>query len=316
VTMNEKRKNSLLVLEVCSPQDLDAVLLECDRKKENVQYVTLILDDTRLLLRPFEYKRISRKKLHEKLIIEVVESLGLPLEDVEIGYQVLAEDKKRTAGLLWGMSRKALNEYMSVIDKYALVPLEITAYAVSRLNGFEQSEGPKAERSLLIDFSRSGNAMIAVWDQGHCPLLRILPIKNFHQLEIEVSRSIRSARAMEREKVIDRVLIQGESEHREKLIESMKEKFEIEPRTADNPEHALSLDGPVPKIKCNFAQNYSMSLPTRRNFSLALTLVTGLFILLSVIEAGRIASRQVELSSLKTQISTALGQAGIQEDAK
>lgn len=227
--MEEKLiQKEIFVLKCTSSKDLKKQISGIqNQRSQGSKYVNLVLPDADISVPPFHVEESNLKDLQVHLSNSAVEVLGVPLEDVEMDYQVLNTLSNSLTGIFACISKAKLMEYINVLDESKLICLKVTASILDYLEKLYSKYKLEDQHFCFMNFSNNREASMAVVNAKSFELVRRFPFENASQLKLEVIRSLRSACAKSRRKTFDKIYCFGYLEEKEQLDQLFKKSFEI-----------------------------------------------------------------------------------------
>lgn len=271
-TLTQKSSESVLLLEVASPEQLrslvPAVLASA---KEPVRFVSLVLSGENVIARPFELEDVPWPQIHTRLLSKAVEIFSLPADDIELDFQLFSSTKNKRTGLFVCMPKKQLREYLRVCDASGLIAVRITPRLLAVIESFAGTQEERPEKFGFLDVSREGRIGFAAFD-GRQWLLREIHYENAEEAKGGVIQSLRSFCAKSSVKECGPIHVAGETPFKNELTAQLQTQFGA--HTNEIPQ--IELKAPAPDkyfFGLNLAKHYTFTLQRRRQLLMAMNVV-------------------------------------------
>ena len=260
-------EQSILNITAVSPEDLEKILREMKQTDGKAcRFVSLALHDPGILVSPFSFDAVSiidllstkknvkspasvgnegcppageagrfnikkekvNKELKTKLMFEAVGLLSLPVEDIELDYQILTSENQKLSGILICMPKILFNEYLQVTEKLNFVPVKMTSGILLDMDFILDQLQGKTGRFCVISFYKDTVIHLAVFHDGRCELVREIPYEDHNEAYTEVLQSLRSVYAKSSEKKCGQIFYCGNLSGKDDLIEMFSRDFKSE----------------------------------------------------------------------------------------
>jgi len=215
-----------LILTTSSPEDLSKKI-STTKGLEQYNFVSIAIRGNDVHVCPFRLPKIPLKELTQKLEFEAVELLNLPLEEIEIDFQILDSSDETIKGIFICTSRKLLNEYMHVLKATKLAPIKITSHLIASIDAFLVKHSHNVQRYCFLEFSQDQKINLAVFNNCQCELLREITYENLDEAKQEIIQTLRSACANSKAKKYDHIYLTGALEHKEEIVRLIEDTFHI-----------------------------------------------------------------------------------------
>ena len=194
-------------------------------KKTSAQPVSLAISGNQVFVCPFNFDKAAMKNFKQRLAVEAVDVLSLPVGSIELDYQVFEKSDKHMSGYFICLPQKNLFGYLNALDQFNVTPVKVTAYILASVEAFLKQHTIGDGRECYIDFSKPKTIDLAVFSKKRCELVREIPYENFDEAGQEVIQSLRSALAKSSNKQFDYIFIYGDLLDKEKFSEDLKNIF-------------------------------------------------------------------------------------------
>ena len=267
--------SSILTATASSPSDLEENLSEIQKTNPNeFHFVSMVLRDPKVLVSPFCFDGISLKELKTKLMFESVGLLSLPVNDIELDYQILVHENGKLQGIFICIPKTLLKEYLKIANEAKLIPLEITSCMLASLDSFLLAYGKQKGRLCLMDFYKETIIHLAVFHEGQCELLREIQYESLTEACSEVIQSLRSVYARSPDKQCQQIYCCGNLDDKNDLIQELGKDFKLNvtPKKTTDGREGLPAD-PGSFFRLNLIRNYEVSLKERHRVFAAMRLL-------------------------------------------
>jgi hypothetical protein len=267
-----------------SLDDLDQQLLTLAQKEQlkgRAGYLALM--DKDIFLRPFVPDTSDEsQKPDAQLLMEAVHLLSLPGGEIVLDYQIGEASKK---GIFICAGRKRLEAYYQVLLKFGVYPVQIVPYALIVANYFLFENVLGNKQYLLLDCFKPSWAVLGVFTQYQCVLMRLVHYETLEALKMEIDASILSACANSQVKQCDGFYFYGESQPKAELMKFYQTKpgKEVVAGGSIGLIEAFSMEHPA--FPLHLLRHELLSLSGHRKFSFGL-MVTLSVVLCAVFSLG------------------------------
>ena len=255
-------KEKLFALTVSSPEELAGNRsLFREKRKNKCLFVALAISGSQVLVRTFDLPKAPFPDIINNLKFDAVELLSLPVDEIELDFQVLSSTKEKVSGVFACLPKKLLADYLSILDKEKITPVKITAYILAHIDAFLLSHTTNNKRFCLLDFSKRDIIHLAVFNQKQCELLREIPYENLEEARLEVIQSLRSACGKSHAKQFDHIYFSGDLAQSEQLASEIGRDF------SSATEHIPFID--IKTALCHESNFFDLNLLSKYSFFLS-----------------------------------------------
>jgi len=263
-TANHWKEQKVLYVNTVSPVALKVQLSQMTKSEKDGD-IYLCLEDTNVLVRSFQFENIALSEVEGQLQGQVVELLGLPLEDIVFDFQVLHTVPGYLNGIFLCLSKKLLEEYIAVLDQSRVVAAKITAGVIKSLERFLGTYDVKLKRFCFLDFSAEHLVNIAIFNQSVCELIRNIPCDNMDHAKLELVQSLRSVCAKSHVKKFDSIYVCGEkTDENSELFSGLEQSFDTKLEWISFGDISQEKKSVKPFFSLNLASRYLVPLPLKR----------------------------------------------------
>jgi hypothetical protein len=208
-----------------SPDDLYRQLTEMAPKEQlKGRQCYLALVDHEAIIRSFDIKVSQKINFRTQLGIDAMEFLSLPVNDIELDYEILEQDDSQIKGTYICMNRHRLGEYNYTLSKFGIYPLQVIPYALVVANYFlSQDLGDK--QYILVDCFKPSWAVFGVFMKSRCIMVRLIHYESLEELRTEINASVLSACSKSPLKECSGLYVYGNYDKKEELLASYRSKF-------------------------------------------------------------------------------------------
>lgn len=321
--------NKILPLQASSPDELEIIIARlAEKEKLENSFVTLTLTSPKIVVRQFELPRLSLRELKNNLQLESAEFLSLPPEEVVFDYQILDSSVDRINGVFVALPQDTLEEYYLKITQAKMVPLSITVEILDVINAFLQRIDYTSS-FCFVNFAMGNRIHLALFNAGHCELLREIPCENISDAGQEVLNSLRYAIGKSSVKHPEKIYCSGDCPDKDELISELENEFTIKGESVDLKGVEAQGQGRKDYFKINLIKEYAVSLPLRRNIHYILNSAIGvvllfcLFALATIIKLDRMTKNlrrefdpSLKAAEYKSKINELQGEIKLLENGK
>jgi hypothetical protein len=300
-------KNDILVLEATSPEELEQNLSAIlEEKGIHNSLALLSISGPQVMVRQFELPQLSLHDLKNNLRLEAVELLNLTPNEVEIDYQIIESQDDKIKGIFAAAPRKLLEEYLSILMKVKLIPVTITANILTIVDAFLSRINTQSESFYLLDFATKNTINLAVFDKGHCELIRKISYENTDEAKQEILQSLRYACGRSTCKQPDEVYFSGDLSDKDGLISDLKTEINSKAEQIDLAVGTKESNLSKSYFKINLIKKYAFPLPLRNKISHAFNFAIGISLIIFVIMAIKILKTDSLLKSITKDINSSI----------
>lgn len=264
----------------------------------------LVLHDPQIVLRPFCIKEASVPQALRKLRLEVVELMGLPLEEFRLAVQVLHSGGKFVSGIYLTAINKKLQEYFDVLEENRLSVCRISTPVIEQINALNRQLGGFTGRICLVDLSSAGKAAIVVFFGQECELVReIICGDNLAAVKNEIIQSLRSVCSRSENKNVDKIFIAGQDAGLEELSEFVEERLHIRVQSTPGSIQGEDAGEGQSFISLNLAEDLSLSYDLRRKILLGTNLLIAFLLLCDIAFLPGILMKEYKIRRARATIS-------------
>ena len=291
-----------MLLQAQSPEELRTALKSLESAgRKKICYVTLVLTDPRLLLCPFEYRKITPLQLTSYIKSDITHILGVSAQEVEFDYQTFQSDPEGIVGCFLCLPKAVLADYLSILDKEKLVPLKMTSRALMNIETFVSGHYQKDGKYCVLDFYSQNQMSFAVFDHQRCVSLRQIPFSTVAEIKNEIMQSMRSVLARSQSKAVDQVYVLGAFEHKTELIGYLHDRLGIKPQAVEEkiPVPASYHAGGA-RLDLDLLKQYTFPWPLRKLILKIAHAGLSLLLVLSLVLWVKIVVNQQKISQAKS----------------
>jgi len=299
-TVNSKTAgNGLLVIEVSSPEELEAKLLRFSKEKTQPpsRYVHLVVNGQQVLSYPFYFENADFPEVEHRLMLEAVELLSMPAEEIELDFQVFNYTSSGIRGVYSCMPKKTLEDYFSLLYKAKKVPLRVTPRILLTFDSFFKQYSPKENSFCFFDFSKDNTIQLAAVNEGYCYLLREILYEDSEEAKQEIIQSLRCASSKSNAKQFERLYLSGALADKKDIVSQIAKEFGAPIESFKSPNILDSKNQEGFFFKLNLVRNYFFATEQRKKIfkviDLAIVVCLGVSILLgaTTIRSGMLIKR-------------------------
>lgn len=297
-------KEKIFALTVSSPEELKAnksVLLEYG--KDNSAFVVLGIDGPQLLVRPFYLTNVRYGEIENHLQQEVVDLLSLPAADINFDFQFLSKKDNKTFGIFICLPKKALQEYISILDNTKLTALKVTASSLAAIDSFFEHRKGNHERFCLLGFLKQQRINLTVFNNRECELLREIPYGELQEAAEEIARSLKSLGGST--KAIERIYFYGETSQKEELVKDVARQFGIGAEEVNFIDLKKGLCSSKSYFSLNLLRHYSFALSRRYQILTLINIFLFLCLPVLLFLSFKIYSQEKMIQDFKSSFSRA-----------
>jgi hypothetical protein len=292
-------------IEAAAPKDLEESLnsfLKSEEKKAS--YIELGISGKQVIVRQFDLPRLNPRELKNHLILEAAELSNLSPREIELDYQIIQFLDTKIKGIFVAMPRNVLrDDFLSKIGKVRFKSMKITAQILTAMDSVLSAIDERLNNFCILHFANGNIINLAVFDQGHCELLRQISYDNLDEAKNEVLHSLKYAWGKSSSKEQEGIYYSGESTGKKQLIADLEKELSLKAQE-------VNLDGSGTKerspeadyFRVNLAAKYAVSLSARKKILMVLNIIIvalSAALILSGVRFYRISS---EVSALKKEL--------------
>jgi hypothetical protein len=288
---------ALKTYEAFSPEELGKTLAQEAKKGiRPPRNVGLAVGGSQVFLCPFDVTDISAKELENRLKLDAIGLLNLPLDDVEFDFQIMQAEERHFRGISVCIPKKILQEYMDVLGGYNSIPIRVTAQSLLRLNDILSKPGIQTGHFCLLTLPQENMLTLVVFHQQRCEMIRVIPYTNHEEAKREIFLTLRAACAQSHVKRFDHIFVSEKIPQKEDLLSDIKEVFAVKMESSgDLAEVTAPQMTDQGYFQINLARRYSLSMASRKKaFHVAhplilLLILIDAFLGIIIFQKGRVA---------------------------
>ena len=285
--------------EVSSPTELQEALV-VEEQENDVCFATARVFGPQILTRPFSFPKVSSRELPSGLRLEVAEVFSMTAQEIELSYQVINKDEENIKGVYSAMPRKLLLEYLDCFKASPLIPISLTASAISVPLEFIKQQPSLGDNCLVINFLRPKMVSIAVFAEG-IPMLfhEELDISD-EDIENKIQNTVRYICSQTQAKKINHIFFTGDLRGKEPLIQKIKTLEAL--KNSDSPLQESSVKS-TNLIAPNLLEKYVLNEQQRSYLISLFSMILIGFGIIAVLLAAHLFIGHTNLQRVKTTIN-------------
>jgi hypothetical protein len=229
-------------------------------------HVVLVIDDARIVLCPFEFKAsgwLRWSALRAHMVNEAAEILSLKdPKAVAVDFQIFDRVQDRLCGAFLCCPREVLESYLDVVNKAGLLIDGFTIPSLARIDRALAGTKGDMERSAYLNLAAE-RIDLAIFLDGKCELLRVIPFDNNNEAVGEVIRSLKSVCAKSQKKDCRGLHVSGDIEKGRSVVEMASQALGME-ITMIAEGDGLENEQAARYFRLNLARQYVLSRQIRR----------------------------------------------------
>jgi hypothetical protein len=206
------------------------------------QPLVLLLQDPRIYVNAFQVPNGPRQGIRYHILMEAVEKLSLPVEDIILDYQILSRDSDMVFGVYLCASRDTIADYASVPDPQTVRLVKITDRFLCLLERFRNRQSCQDRCYCLLYMDRDQEFRIAVLQDARITLIRHVMFEDMNEASDALIQTLRFVCAKSKIKSLDGIYWGGEGASCPLLMETLKKNVAVDCPVEELPEEASAGD--------------------------------------------------------------------------
>ncbi|MFA5259925.1 MAG: hypothetical protein WC450_01710 [Candidatus Omnitrophota bacterium] len=192
------------------------------------QSLVLLLQDPRVYVNVFQVKHGPQQDIRYHILMEAVEKLSLPAEDIVLDYRILSRDPDMVFGVYVCASRETIAEYVSLADPRTIRLVKITDRFLCLLDRFLKTEACQNRCYCLLYMDRAQEFRVAVLQDARITLIRHVQFEDINEASDALIQTLRFVCAKSKIKSLDGIFMGGDGTSRHYLMEVLKKNVEVD----------------------------------------------------------------------------------------
>ena len=173
--------------------------------------LVLLLQDHQVYVNMFHVKNGSRQEVRYQLLMEAVEKLSLPAEDIVLDYRILCREDDSVSGVYLCASRDMIEEYVSLADPRAVRLVKMTDKFLCQLDRFQKTEDCQGRCYCFLYVAGPREFRIAVLQDARITFIRHVPFDDINEASEALIQTLRFACANSKIKSLDGIFWAGDT---------------------------------------------------------------------------------------------------------
>jgi hypothetical protein len=294
----------LFNIETTAPHDLEEGLNAFLKSEEGgADYIELGISGKQVIVRQFDLPRLTSRELKNHLILEAAELSNLSPQEIELDYQIIQHLQSRIKGIFVAMPKGMLrDDFLFRIGKVKFKSIKITAQILTAVDSILAAVDKRLNNFSILHFANGNIINLAVFDQGHCELLRQISYDNLDEAKSEVMHSLKYAWGRSVSKEPEGFYFAGDSADKKELISGLEREVGLKAKEVllDGPEAERSPDAGY--FKVNLAAKYAVGISARKSLLMAMNVIIGALACAFIFSAVALYRINSEASALRKEL--------------
>ena len=217
-----------ITLTVQSADEFKEKLQLIAKPNKKLRPMVLLLQDQRIYVNVFQVKNGSRKEVRYHLLMDAVERLSLPAENIVLDYRILHREADMVSGVYLCSSRETIDEYVSLVDPRVVRLVKITDNFLCLVDRFLKAADCQNRCYCLLSMDSPQEFRIAVLQDARISFIRHVQFEDINEASDALIQTLRFACAKSKIKSLDGIYWSGEGQACHQMLEVLKRNVDLD----------------------------------------------------------------------------------------